>query len=160
MLAPTSRTTMRPGATQKRGAPRPRRQLTLVCLTFDLFLENTMNSSIINKLSLAVALLSPLAFGVGCSQSGSIGTSREVAHSESDKTGWFGGQTHAENTVYKNSDGSTSVETQTTTTKGDTTTIVRDKKTTFADGSVKTDHETRTIVKGTDNVERETSSSN
>jgi len=107
-------------------------------------------------LSLSVAILSPLAFGVGCSDSRSVGTSREVSHSESDKTGWFGGQTHAVNTVYKNSDGSTSVETETTTTKGNVTTIVREKKTTSAGGSVTTDRETRTIVKGTDSVERET----
>jgi hypothetical protein len=64
------------------------------------------------------------------------------------------------NTVYKNSDGSTSVETENTTVKGNTTTIVREKKTTFLNGAVKTDSETRTIVKGTDNVERESKTTN
>ena len=115
-----------------------------------------MNTTIFRKLSLAVALLSPLALAVGCTQSGSVGTSHEVSHSESDKTGWFGGKTHEANTEYKNSDGSTSIETETTTVKGNTTTIVREKKTTMADGSVKTERETRTIVKGTDNVVHET----
>lgn len=115
-----------------------------------------MNTAVFRKWLLSVAILSPLTLAVGCSESGSIGTSREVSHTESDKTGWFGGQTHAVNSDYKNSDGSTSVETETTTTKGNTTTIVREKKTTNLDGSVKTDRESRTIVKGTDNVERET----
>ena len=122
-----------------------------------------MNTSIIRKLSLAVALLSPLALVVGCSDydrraaDNSRGDgSHEVSHSESDKNGWFGGHTHAANTEYKNSDGSTSIETETTTTKGNVTTIVRDRKTTGTDGSVKTDRETRTIVKGTDNVVHET----
>jgi len=118
-----------------------------------------MRSSILCKLSLSLVVLSPLALGVGCSESGSAGTSREISHSESDKTGWFGSQTHAANTVYKNSDGSTSVETETTTTKGNVTTIVRDKKTTNLDGTVKTESETRTITKGTDNVQRETKTS-
>lgn len=120
-----------------------------------------MSTSILRTLSLSVALASPLLLlGAGCSESGSIGTSKEISRTESDKTGWFGGQTHAVNTVYRNSDGSTSVETETTTTKGDTTTIVREKKTTNVDGSVKTDRETRTIVKGTDNVERHTKTTN
>ena len=119
-----------------------------------------MRSSILCKLSLSLIVLSPLAFGMGCSQSGTVGTSREVSHTESDKTGWFGGQTHAANTVYKNSDGSTSVETETTTTKGNVTTIVREKKTTNLDGTVKTESETRVITKGTDNVQRETKTSN
>jgi len=113
-----------------------------------------MNRSTLRKLSLSVALASPLLLGLGCSESGSLGTSREVSHSESDTTGWFGGRTHAVNTSYKNSDGSTSIETETTTTKGDTTTIVREKKTPNLDGTVKTDRDTRTLVKGTDNVER------
>ena len=128
-----------------------------------------MNSSILCKLSLAVALLSPLAFVVGCSDydhrgaaqldNGRRDGSHEVSHSESDKTGWFGGQTHEANTEYKNSDGSTSVETETTTTKGNVTTIVRDRKTTATDGSTKTDRETRTLTKGTDNVVHESTSS-
>jgi hypothetical protein len=116
--------------------------------------------SILRKLSLSVALVSPLAFGLGCSESGGVGTSHEVSHSESNKTGWFGGQTHEANTVYKNSDGSTSVETETTTTKGNVTTIVRQKKTTNLDGTVKTESETRTINKGTDTVQRESNTTN
>lgn len=118
--------------------------------------ERTMNTSNLRKLSLAIALAGLMSIGVGCSESGSIGTSQEVSHTESDKTGWFGGKTHETNTVYKNSDGSTSIETETTNTKGNTTTITREKKTTHLDGSVKTDLETRTIVKGTESVERET----
>lgn len=113
-----------------------------------------MSFSTLRKLSFSLALVSPLAFGLGCSDT-SI-ASREVSHSETNKTGWFGGQTHAANTVYKNSDGSTSVETETTTTKGNVTTIVRDRKTTNLDGTTKTDRETREIVKGTDSVQRET----
>jgi len=115
-----------------------------------------MSLSTLRKLSFSLALVSPLAFGLGCSDTSSVGNSREVSHSETNKTGWFGGQTHAANTVYKNSDGSTSVETETTTTKGNVTTIVREKKTTNLDGTIKTDRETREIVKGTDNVQRET----
>ena len=119
-----------------------------------------MSISILRKLSLSVALVSPLAFGLGCSESGSMGSSREVSHSETNKTGWFGGKTHEANTVYKNSDGSTSIEMETTKTNGDVTTITREKKTTNLDGTVKTDRETRTIKKGTDNVERESKTTN
>ena len=119
-----------------------------------------MNTSTLRKLSLAIALLSPLALGLGCAQNGTIGTSHVTAHSESDKTGWFGGQTHQANTVYKNSDGSTSIESETTTTKGNTTTIVRDRKTTNLDGSVKTDRETHNIVRGSDNVVTESKTTN
>ena len=119
-----------------------------------------MSTTFFRKFSLSVALLSPLAFGLGCSENGSPGTSHEVSRTESNKTGWFGGQTHAVNTVYKNSDGSTSVETETTTTKGNETTIVREKKTTNLDGTVKTDRETRTIDKGTDTVQRESKTTN
>lgn len=119
-----------------------------------------MNMSILRKLSLCLAVASPLVFGLGCSESGGVGTSHEVSRTESDKTGWFGGQTHAVNTVYKNSDGSTSVETETTTTKGNVTTIVREKKTTNLDGTVKTESETRTINKGTDTVQRESKTTN
>ena len=104
---------------------------------------------------MAAIVICPLALAVGCSQNGGVGSSRQVSHSESDKTGWFGAQTHETNTVYKNSDGSTSVDTESTTSKNGTTTIVRDRKTTNTDGSVKTDRETRTIVKGTDNVTSE-----
>lgn len=111
-------------------------------------------------LSLASILILPLAMAVGCSQNGAIGTSHELSHTESNSTGWFGGQTHEANTVYKNSDGSTSIETETTTNKGGTTTIVRERKTTNVDGTVKTDRETRTIVKGTDNVTSESRTTN
>jgi hypothetical protein len=107
-----------------------------------------------------------LAITTGCSSdndrsASSMRTDRgyEVSRTESDKTGWFGGQTHAVNTVYKNSDGSTSVQTETTTTKGNDTTITRERRTTAVDGTVKTDREMRTITKGTDNVQRESSSS-
>jgi hypothetical protein len=118
-----------------------------------------MKTTMFRTLSLTAALISPLALAVGCSQNGAVGSSQQVSHTESDKTGWFGGQTHQVNTEYKNSDGSTSIETETTTTKNGTTTIVRERKTTNVDGSVKTDRETRTIVKGTDNVVTESKSS-
>jgi hypothetical protein len=119
-----------------------------------------MNASILRKLSLSVALASPLLLGVGCSENGTMGASKEVSHSETDSTGWFGGRTHEVNTAYKNPDGSTSIETEATTVKGDTTTIVRVKTTTNLDGTVNKTRETRTIVKGTDSVNRETSSIN
>ena len=115
-----------------------------------------MNASILRKLSLFVALLSPLVIGLGCSDN----TSHVVSHSETNKAGWFGGQIHEVNTVYKNDDGSSSVETETSTTKGDTTTITREKKTTNLDGTVKTDKESRTIVKGSDSTNRETKTTN
>jgi hypothetical protein len=111
-------------------------------------------------LSMAAILVSPLVIAMGCTENGSMGTSHEVSHSESDKRGWFGGQIHEANSTYKNSDGSTSIESETTTTKGDTTTIVRERKTTTADGNVKTDRETRTLVRGADNIEHETTSTN
>ena len=119
-----------------------------------------MKTTTLRTLSLSVALLAPQALGQGCTQSGTVGTSHVTSHSESDKTGWFGGQYHEANTTYKNSDGSTSIETETTSVKGATTTIVRERKTTRADGSVKTDSETRTIVKGSDNSVTETHTSN
>jgi len=118
-----------------------------------------MKTTMLRTLCLAVAVISPLALVVGCDRAGNIGTSHEVSHTESNTTGWFGGQTHEVNTAYKNSDGSSSIETETTTTKGDTTTIVRERKTTALDGKVSTDRETRTIVKGTDNVVHETKTS-
>ena len=46
----------------------------------------------------------PIFAGVGCS--------REVAHTETDKPGWFGGSTHEEKTTYKNADGTYSTESQ------------------------------------------------
>jgi hypothetical protein len=97
---------------------------------------------------------------LACSSSTPRNSSREVSHTESDTTGWFGGRTHAANTVYKNDDGSTSIQTETTTVKGNTTTITRDRKTTSLAGQVHTDSETRTIVRGTDNIRRESRSSN
>ncbi|MEI8198059.1 MAG: hypothetical protein WCI73_19365, partial [Phycisphaerae bacterium] len=63
-----------------------------------------MRNTIVRTLSLTAALLSPLALAVGCSQNGAVGTSHQVSHTESDTHGWFGGQTHEANTVYKNSD--------------------------------------------------------
>jgi hypothetical protein len=119
-----------------------------------------MNTSTLRKFYLTAALISPLALAVGCTESGHVGTSQQVSHTESDKTGWFGGQTHEANTVYKNSDGSTSIENETTSSKNGVTTIVREKKTTNLDGSVKTDRETRTVVKGTDNTVTETKTVN
>jgi hypothetical protein len=119
-----------------------------------------MNSSILRKFYLTAALISPLAIAIGCTESGHMGSSQEVSHTESDKTGWFGGQTHEANTVYKNSDGSSSVETETTTTNGNTTTVVREKKTTNLDGTVSVSRETHTMVKGTDNTVSETKTTN
>ncbi|MEI8195538.1 MAG: hypothetical protein WCI73_06490 [Phycisphaerae bacterium] len=119
-----------------------------------------MKTSFLRTLSIAAIVISPLALAVGCAQNGAVGSSHQVSHTESDKTGWFGGQTHEANTVYKNSDGSTSIDTETTTSKNGTTTIVRDRKTTNLDGSVKTDRETRTIVKGSDNVVSESKTVN
>jgi hypothetical protein len=119
-----------------------------------------MNTTLLRSLSLSVALITPLAITAGCAQNGSVGTSHEVSHSESDKTGWFGGQVHQANTVYKNSDGSTSIENETTSEKNGTTTITRERKTTNVDGSVKTDSETRTIVQGTDKTVTETKTVN
>ena len=45
------------------------------------------------------------------------GCAQEVAHTESDKQGWFGTQKHSEDTVYKNADGTISREHQETTVK-------------------------------------------
>ena len=117
-----------------------------------------MNKIIVRTLLLA-ALISPLAIAAGCSEGRAV-RSTEISHTESNKKGWFGGQTHEANTVYRNSDGSTSIETETSTTKGATTTIVRERKTTNVDGSVKSDKETRTVVKGTDSTVTESKTSN
>ena len=118
-----------------------------------------MKTNVFQKSLLAIVLFSPLALAVGCKDTSSTGV-REVTHTENDKTGWFGGQTHEANTVYKNPDGSISIESEATTTKGDTTTITRERKTTAVDGKVSTDRETRTIVKGSDNTVRETKTNN
>ena len=61
-----------------------------------------MKTRIPETLILATMLAIPLAMSSGCA--------REVSHTESDKPGWFGGHTHEETTVYKNVDGTTSVE--------------------------------------------------
>ncbi len=119
-----------------------------------------MKISILRTLSLTTVLVSPILFAAGCAQDAGPVAPHVVAHSESDKKGWFGGTTHAANTVYKNPDGSTSIENETTTVKNGTTTIVRERKTTAVDGSVKTDKETHTIVKGSDNTVTESKTSN
>ena len=59
-------------------------------------------------LILAATLAIPLAVTSGCAQ--------EVSHTESDKPGLFGGHKHEETTVYKNADGTTSVEHEKQTT--------------------------------------------
>src|SRR4051812_19192521 len=119
-----------------------------------------MKNPMLRTLSLALVVLCSLVSVVGCrdrsaTETASTDSSREVTHSESDKTGWFGGQVHKANTTYKNSDGSSSIETETTSTKGNTTTIERERKTTTTDGKVTTDRETRTIVKGSDSTVHE-----
>jgi len=106
--------------------------------------------------SLVVLALTGLA---GCNAVSNLGGSQQVSHTESDKGGWFGGQYHEANTVYKNSDGSTSVETETTSVSGNTTTVVREKKTTAVDGTVNSQKETRVIVKGSDSSIKETKTS-
>jgi len=120
-----------------------------------------MKTTLFRTLALTAVVISPFALAVGCTQNGTaVGSSQQISHTESDKKGWFGGQTHEANTVYKNSDGTTSIETETRSVKNGTTTIVRERKTTNLDGSVKTDRETRTIVKGTDNVVTESKTTN
>ena len=119
-----------------------------------------MKTMLRRSFGIAAALLSPLALAAGCTENGKLGWSEEVSRTETTKPGWFGGQTHAVNTVYKNPDGSTSIETESTTTKDGTTTIVREKKTTNLDGTVNTEHEKHVIVKGTETVVRESKSGN
>ena len=80
-----------------------------------------MKTTTLCTMSLAAVLVSPLLLASGCAENGAVGTSQQISHSESDKTGWFGGQTHQANTAYKNSDGSTSIESETTTNKNGTT---------------------------------------
>jgi hypothetical protein len=60
------------------------------------------------KYTLAIAVFAA-GFFAACSQ--------EVSHTESDKPGWFGGETHKETTVYKNPDGTITTEHQEETTK-------------------------------------------
>ncbi len=123
-----------------------------------------MKTSTFRTLTLATLLTGPLLVAAGCdydrADRSTHDSSRETSHSESDKKGWFGGHIHEVNTTYTNSDGSTSIETESTTTKNGTTTIVRERKTTFPDGHVKVDNETRTIVKGTDSSTHETKTTN
>jgi hypothetical protein len=45
------------------------------------------------------------------------GCSQETSHTESDKPGLFGGRKHEETTVKKNADGTTSVETEKSSTR-------------------------------------------
>jgi len=61
-----------------------------------------MTTRILHPFMLAAMLAIPLAMTFGCSH--------EVSHTESDKQGVFGGTKHEETTVYKNADGTTSVE--------------------------------------------------
>jgi hypothetical protein len=58
------------------------------------------------KALLQTLVLLGIATGAGLA----TGCAREVSHTESDKPGWFGGNTHKETTVYKNPDGTTSVD--------------------------------------------------
>jgi len=109
------------------------------------------------QLSMATLMLSPIALAVGCSDrtsssstSSSSGSSQKTT--ETDSNGWFGGHTHELNTTYKNPDGSSSVETETTTTKDGTTTIERTKTTTNSDGTTKVDKESRKVVAGSEST--------
>ncbi len=45
------------------------------------------------------------------------GCSRETSHTETDRPGMFGGRKHEETTVKKNADGTTSVETEKSSTR-------------------------------------------
>ena len=67
-----------------------------------------MKTRLLNSLILAATLAISLGVTWGCAH--------EVSHTESDKPGWFGGSKHEETTVYKNADGSTSVEHEKQTT--------------------------------------------
>ena len=64
-------------------------------------------SKLFKTLLLSAVVAGPSFMTLGCAE--------EVAHSESDKPGWFGGHKHEETTVYKNADGSTHVEHEKTT---------------------------------------------
>ena len=67
-----------------------------------------MKTRICKTLILTAALAIPLAVASGCAH--------EVSHTESDQPGWFGGHKHEETTVYKNNDGTTTVEHEKKTT--------------------------------------------
>lgn len=112
-----------------------------------------MKFTTISKASLPLILLGSLALPFGCTENDKVGHSETISRNETNKKGWFGGQTHEVNTVYRNPDGSTSVETETRTTRGDTTTVTREKKTTNLDGTVKTERESHKIVNGQDSYE-------
>jgi hypothetical protein len=64
-------------------------------------MKTNLKTNLLRTLALAAALAFPV-IGAACSH--------EVAHSESDKPGWFGGTKHEETTVYKNPDGTTTTE--------------------------------------------------
>lgn len=68
-----------------------------------------MKTRILNAFIVVSMLAIPLAVMSGCAQ--------EISHTETDKPGWFGGRKHEETTVYRNPDGTTSVQTERTTTK-------------------------------------------
>ncbi len=61
-----------------------------------------MKSRIVKTWILAAVVASPFIGMLGCAE--------EVSHTETNKPGWFGGHKHEETTVYRNPDGSTSVE--------------------------------------------------
>jgi hypothetical protein len=113
---------------------------------------------IIFRVVLAAVLVSPLAIVTGCVHEGRVNTARRVSDPESTKNNWLGGQPHDALPVY-NADGSTSVGSQTTTSRNGTDTTVRERTTTSQDGSVRKDRETSTSVEGADNRTSETSNS-
>jgi len=57
-----------------------------------------MKALLLKSLVTASVLTTPMLFSVGCT--------REVAHTETDKPNLLGGSTHEEKTVYQNPDGS------------------------------------------------------
>ncbi|MBC7783924.1 MAG: hypothetical protein H7144_08785 [Burkholderiales bacterium] len=61
-----------------------------------------MKTGIFKAVLLSTAMVFPMAMSTGCA--------REVAHSESERDTMFGGRKKEETTVYKNADGTTSVE--------------------------------------------------
>jgi hypothetical protein len=67
-----------------------------------------MKTGVLSASILSATLAIPLAVTFGCSH--------EVSHTESDKQGLFGGTKHEETTVYKNADGTTSVDHEKRTT--------------------------------------------
>ena len=65
-----------------------------------------------NRLLNTIVCGSLLAFSLAVT-----GCAQETSHTESDRPGLFGGRTHEETTVKKNPDGTTSVETEKSSTK-------------------------------------------